>query len=113
MLELLAESGSKAARGRTVKELGVVLRPAGRGLLAEKLILAGLEVVEVLPDGPEVGLERGDLILNYGSVYDLVMGAGDGDRAMRALLNRLKYASDRSPRILRGRRVPTVPLPGR
>lgn len=58
---------------QTLAEWGVVVRPAGADLLAEKGILGGTLVERLLPDGPAVGLQAGDVIIDYWDVYDLAM----------------------------------------
>lgn len=60
----------------TIREKwAVVLEPADAKVLADKQILCGAVVRETLPGGPEPGLEKGDIILPYGRVYDMAMGA--------------------------------------
>jgi hypothetical protein len=44
-----------------------------RGRCARELVLRGTCVEEILPGGRAVGLEAGDLIIDYESVYHLVM----------------------------------------
>ncbi|MBN1418523.1 MAG: hypothetical protein JXP34_07070, partial [Planctomycetes bacterium] len=58
----------------TLQPWGVVIRRADADLKARDLILRGVKVEKVLPGGSPVGLEAGDVILDYGSIHDIVMG---------------------------------------
>ena len=87
---------------------GVELRPAGADLLADKLMLRGTVVEKVLSEGPDVGLEAGDLIIDYERVYDLVMGGFDSFRPMVQLANKARYGGELQ--VLRGNRVITVTI---
>lgn len=66
----------KSSREETkaIEEWRVVLRPANEELLVENLLLRGTLVEEVQESGSTVGLERGDIIIDYANAYDLVMG---------------------------------------
>jgi len=87
---------------------GVELRPAGADLLADKRMLRGTVVESVLSEGPDVGLEAGDLIIDYRGVYDLVMGRFDSFRPMVQLANKARYGGELQ--VLRGNRVITVTI---
>ena len=57
------------------KELGAVVNFADEDLLARHMLLTGLKVEKLLPDGPKIGLKAGDVIPHYHSVYDVVMSS--------------------------------------
>lgn len=91
---------------QVIKQWGVVLRPADPELLAEKLFLGGTLVARLLPDGPDVGLKAGDLIIDYRSTYDLVMGRGFFWSPMRRLAHQAQWGGKLD--VLRGERIITI-----
>lgn len=89
-----------------LRQWGVVLRPAGENLLAEKLLLRATLVEKVLDEDQEAGLQAGDLIIDYKRVYELVMGTHPGFSPMTALANKARYGGKLE--VLRGDRIITI-----
>ena len=89
----------------TVEGLGVVISAPSADLLAEKMVLAGILVAQASRPRAGVPLKAGDLVLNYKSVYDLAMGAGNPGRALNQFAQQARHASRRTWRVLRGDRV--------
>ena len=94
----------------TVKELGIVIGVPSDEVMAEKLVLGGVVVEKVLPEGKQTGLQEGDLILDYESIYDVTMAYyllnGGGQR----FASRVKYAEVSEVRVMRGNWILTVSL---
>jgi len=88
---------------------GVRLGKAGAQERARALILRGTVVEEVLPGGSKVGLERGDIIIDAGSVHDVVMGGGEFGSPKR-LLDILAESGGRL-RVIRGDRALAIAVP--
>lgn len=88
----------------TVREWGVVLRPAAADLLAAKGLLRGTLVAKLPGDGADVGLRAGDIIIDYERVYDLVMDINPVLAVARGTPNKGKLE------VLRGDRVITLVL---
>jgi hypothetical protein len=88
---------------------GVRLRPADADTCAKALVLRATVVEEVLPGGSPVGLRKGDLIVDYTTLYDIVMGGTDFGRA-RALLER-RARGGGSLRVIRGGEWETISVP--
>jgi len=85
---------------------GVEVRKADADLLAQNLILRGTRVEKVLPGGSRMGLEAGDIILDYASADDIVMGGYEAEQ-----MQDLVYAATRLRgrlRVLRGDRVISI-----
>ena len=95
---------------QTVPEWGVVLRPAGEDLLAEKLLLRGCVVQRVLPGGSPAGLQADDVIVDYGDLHGLVMGDFGAEMAMRRLVDQSKRGG--SIPVIRGDRLVRLSLKG-
>jgi len=89
-----------------VSEWNVKLRPADPALLAEKRLLRGTLVVETSDEENEVGLRKGDLIGDYTSMYDLVMGGFAHFGPARQLANKARYGGKLD--VLRGDRLITL-----
>ncbi|MHC4474887.1 MAG: hypothetical protein ACYTEL_04535 [Planctomycetota bacterium] len=96
----------RALEDRPVEQWGVVLRRAPAELSTEKLILRGAVVEKVVTEQGSIGLETGDIIIDYESIYDFVMGDLDFARSMQQLANRVKRG--RKLRVLRGDRIITI-----
>lgn len=88
---------------KQVEQWGVVLRRAPAELSTEKLILRGAVVEKVVTQQGGIRLKAGDIIIDYESIYDFVMGDVDFARSMRMLAGRLKQG--RKLRVLRGNRI--------
>jgi hypothetical protein len=84
----------------------VVLRPAGQDLLAEKGFLQGTLVEKVTADNPPEGLQAGDIIIDYDSVYDLVMAAYPTFGPINRLKNMARYGGKLV--VLRGQKIITL-----
>ena len=72
-----AEQRAKAKKVQTdvtVEAWQVVLVPADDELLAKNGLLRGKVVSRILADSSPAGLQAGDIIIDYYSVYDMVMG---------------------------------------
>jgi hypothetical protein len=89
---------------------GVRLRKAKADDLARALAIRGTVVEEVLPGGSPLGLERGDLIVDYDGIYDIVMGGTEFWNPRRLLEG--KTAGNRL-RVIRGARCITLEVPGK
>ena len=57
----------------TIEEFGLILKPVNKKILAEKQILLGLEVESVSVDNRIIGIQKGDIIIYYDRVDDVVM----------------------------------------
>ncbi|MHC4178405.1 MAG: hypothetical protein ACYSWU_12910, partial [Planctomycetota bacterium] len=57
-------------------------------------------------DGPDVGLKAGDLIIDYRSTYDLVMGRGFLFSPMRRLAHKARWGGKLE--VLRGGQIITI-----
>ncbi|MHC4622103.1 MAG: hypothetical protein ACYTEQ_30570 [Planctomycetota bacterium] len=87
----------------TIQELGIVLRPASSELLAKKLILSGVLVESVSPQGKDTGLQAGDIIMDYDKhVNQVIMGWHDRRNATK-MANRIRRGY--KPRVMRGNEV--------
>jgi hypothetical protein len=104
------EANKREQPGRDLREKwGIVLAPVDSDTLAEKLILRGALVSEVLSGHEGFGLQNGDIIVDYGSAYDVVMG-GDGLQALNSrLASELRRGGEL--RVLRRDRMLTVAIP--
>jgi len=91
-----------------VKEWGAKLRKADPDTLAKALVLRGTVVEGILPGGSPIDLEPGDLILDYETVYDLVMGASFGS-ARRTLS--IRSESGGSLPVIREGRLQMISVP--
>ncbi len=91
---------------QVIEPWGVVLRPADADLLRKKLFLRGTLVEKPLDDGPDVGLKAGDLIIDYGSTCDLVMGRAFFFSATRRLAQKARWGGKLE--VLRGDRIVTI-----
>ena len=70
-------------------------------LIAERLVLSGVLIESVLPAGEKTGLKAGDLVLDYATLYDVVMGPyGSGD-ALKDFAARATQ-SKQEVRVIRG-----------
>jgi hypothetical protein len=99
----------KPKASESVPEWGVVLGEVPAPLLAEKKILSGV-LVEKAPDkAPASGLQADDIILNYRSIYDTVMGSS-GFNSARELANMLRYSKAANFTVLRGDNVIAITL---
>lgn len=85
---------------------GAVVRAASADLLAEKGLLGGAVVESVSANAPDVGLRRGDVIIDYRSVYDLTMAQHPAFAPLRQVESIARYGGKLD--ILRGDRVLTV-----
>ncbi|GMU22298.1 MAG: hypothetical protein AMXMBFR13_23840 [Phycisphaerae bacterium] len=104
------EANKREQPGRDLREKwGLVLAPVDSDTLAEKLILRGALVSEVLSGHESFGLKAGDIIVDYDSPYDMVM-AGDERYASQARLARLASRGGEL-RVLRRDRMLTVAIP--
>jgi len=99
-------SASSDGDGVVVPEWNVTLRPADPELLAEKGLLRGTIVSETSDDGNKVGLLKGDVIVDYERVYDLVMGRFAHFSPAKQLANKARYGG--KLQVLRGDRVITL-----
>jgi len=88
---------------KRVEQWDAVLRRAPAALLAEKLILRGAVVDKVVSRQGGIGLKPADIVIDYESIYDFVMGDVDFARSMQMLANRLKQG--RNLRVLRGNQI--------
>lgn len=91
---------------KAIKEWSVVLRPADEKLLNEKLLLRGTLVDRVQESGSAIGLQRGDIIIDYAGAYDLVMGRFPSFSAMGRLTNMARYGGELL--VLRGDKLITI-----
>lgn len=73
-----------------VAELGAVVSAAPADVLTANLVLAGMVIDRTLPGGSPFGLEPGDLIPAYDSVYSLVMWPHPTKHSVRLLVDRAK-----------------------
>jgi hypothetical protein len=98
----------------TVRQLGIIVRPATAEELARAGALSGITVARLLP-GAAGDFQGGDLILNYQSVYDLAMGAYVPRWALERFIQRARQAGqwEWRLRILRGGRAVEVVIPKR
>jgi hypothetical protein len=92
--------------GVPMEAWGVVLKPAGAALLAEKMLLEGTVVEKALPNAPDAGLQAGDVILSYTSVYDVAMARAFPP--VRRLQNMARYGGKLD--VLRADRLITVEM---
>lgn len=90
----------------SIPEWNVKLRPADPELLVEKGLLRGTLVTETSGDGNKVGLLKGDIIVDYERVYDLVMGRFAHFGPARQLANKARYGGKLV--VLRGDRMITL-----
>jgi hypothetical protein len=95
---------------QTIPQFGVVLRPAGADLLAEKCILGGTLVDRLLPEGPGIGLQAGDVIIDYWDGYDLAMHRFPTLYAMTQLRRVARQGGEL--KVLRGERIVTLDAKG-
>jgi hypothetical protein len=95
---------------KQVEQWGVVLRRTAAELSAEKLILRGAVVEKVVTQEAGIGLKANDIIIDYESIYDFVMGDVDFARSMRMLANRAKQGHEL--RVLRENRLITITVGG-
>jgi hypothetical protein len=89
------------------RKWGVSLRWANADTLAEKLLLRGLGVEEVVDGGPDLGFRKGDVIIDYMWSNDLTrggLGPGDGSPP-------LPSCYDGKVDILRGNQAITLTVP--
>jgi hypothetical protein len=89
-----------------VKQFGVVVAAPAPELLAEKMVLGGLVVQEIVPGGPNRGLEKGDIILTYKTVDDVAM-----ERDFGGCVGRLYNWKTEPLLVLRADEILTVPFP--
>jgi hypothetical protein len=94
------------SQSHTIEEFGLVLRPAGADVLAEKLVLSGLLVEDVSTQGKKIGFRQGDIILDYDHVYSMVMGWHNLSYRTRNLDNRLKR--EQEMKVLRWSHIVTI-----
>lgn len=99
-------SASSDGDGVVISEWNVTLRPADPALLAEKGLLRGTIVSETSDDGSRVGLLKGDVIVDYASMYDLVMGRFAHFGPAKQLANKARYGGKLE--VLRGDRLITL-----
>ncbi|MBC8873305.1 MAG: hypothetical protein H8E44_28040 [Planctomycetes bacterium] len=92
--------------GVIVPEWNVTLRPADPALLAKQGLLRGTVVSETSDDGNKVGLLKGDVIVDYERVYDLVMGRFAHFGPAKQLANKARYGGELE--VLRGDRLITL-----
>jgi len=90
----------------SVSEWNVKLRPADDRILTEKGLLRATVVSEVTGDGSRIGLQKGDLLIDYERVYDLVMGAYAPFSPARQLANKARYGGEL--KVIRGNRLLTI-----
>jgi hypothetical protein len=83
----------------------------GKEVRARALVIRGTVVDEILAGGSPVGLERGDIIVDYGSAYDIVMG-GTEFGSPAGMLGTAARSGGRL-RVIRGDRVVSVEVPKR
>jgi hypothetical protein len=116
------EQRALRAMSVTLDKCGLVVRPLDRELLAEKMVLGGFVVEDVLPDGERWGLEKGDVAVTVKRVYDLVMEGRAGvwvgnsekqyaesmRRLARGILNGKTTAVDEDAVIIRGDKIVAV-----
>jgi hypothetical protein len=105
-----SDSPLEASQRETMEEFGLVLRPVSENVFAEKQILSGLEI-ESASDEHDVGLQAGDIIIDYDRVYDVVMGWRSFSRRTRGLANKMKQGY--KLRIIRGNQVIDLVAKGR
>ncbi|MBN2474420.1 MAG: hypothetical protein JXB62_07415 [Pirellulales bacterium] len=102
--EAATESSSASeSEDVSVAQWNVVLRPASADVLAEKGLLSATLVAEVSGDGSPVGLQKGDLIIDYHNVYDLVMSGHPEFRPARRLARMARYGGQLN--VVRGDRL--------
>ena len=92
-------------RTRSIKELGIVAAALDDDLFAQKLILGGILVEQLLPNAPDVGLRQGDIVLHYRRIYDLVMGGFEARQALAQFARRAKHARTLELKVLRGEQL--------
>lgn len=87
---------------------GVKLRRATAEDLARVCLIRGTKVVELLPAGSPIGLQRADIVIEYDDIYDIVMG-GARFASARRILERIPAGS--KLRVIRGDRLVRLEVP--
>jgi hypothetical protein len=85
------------------EELGLTAGVVTDEMMAGKLILGGIIIDEVLPEGEDSGLRPGDIILTCTRIYDVVMGSGLSgfygiNRDPEVLRRALEYCVEKAPK---------------
>ena len=95
----------------TVPQWNVMLRPADADILAEKGLLSGIEVAKVFDDGSKVGLQKGDVIIDYSRIYDAATGFHGPFGSARRISQKARYGGELD--VIRGNRMVTLKAPRR
>ena len=81
----------ESSKKEIVKDFGLIISTANDKLLTDNLILSGLIIESISDEHSNIGLQAGDIIVNYGGVYDVVMNWYSLGWQVQSLTNHIKW----------------------
>ena len=97
----------------TLKDLGLVVTRPSDDLMARKMILAGLVIEEVLPEGRESPFRKGDIVLTCRNMDEIALDRPQFDRDAPRSASLLRHFDGKPLTVLRGGEISFVNLLGR
>jgi len=81
----------ESSKKEIIKDFGFIISTANEKLLTDNLILSGLKVESISDEHSNIGLQAGDIIVNYGGVYSVVMNWYSLGWQVQSLTNDIKW----------------------
>lgn len=104
------EAEAEKAAATLWDKWGVCVRSADSGVLSKNLILQGMVVEDVAQTGSAIGLQPGDVIIDYDTTYDLRAGEMPFAWRIKRLAQQTRYPG--KLRVLHEDEFVTIPLGG-